>query len=71
MKKEISKLWNFFYEITPTRHIKYKKIDFALCNKSIMANKLVSTNLEQFIRRIKSPLKRNSAKYIARKLSQL
>ena len=24
----------------PTRHIKYKKIDFVPCNKSIMANKL-------------------------------
>ena len=32
----------------PTRHIKYKKIDFVRCNKSIMANKLRSTNLEQF-----------------------
>ena len=29
-----------------TRHIKYKKIDFAPCNKSIMANKLLSTNLK-------------------------
>ena len=27
----------------PTRHIKYKRIDFATCNKSIMANKLLST----------------------------
>ena len=44
--------------IPPTRHIKYKKIDFAPCNKSIMANKLRSTNLERFIRRIKSPLTR-------------
>ena len=26
-------------------HIKYKEIDFAPCNKSIMANKLLSTNL--------------------------
>ena len=42
----------------PTRHIKYKKIDFVPCNKSIMANKLRSTNLERFIRRIKSPLTR-------------
>ena len=24
----------------PTRHIKYKRIDLAPCNKSIMANKL-------------------------------
>ena len=42
----------------PTRHIKYKKIDFVPCNKSIMANKLRSTNLERFIRQIKSPLTR-------------
>ena len=42
----------------PTRHIKYKKIDFVPCNKSIMANKLRSTNLERFIRRINSPLTR-------------
>ena len=47
----------FFYENhPPTRHIKYKKIDFVPCDKSIMANKLRSTNLERFIRRIKSPL---------------
>ena len=32
----------------PTRHIKYKRIDFAPGNKSIMANKLLSTNLERF-----------------------
>ena len=42
----------------PSRHIKYKKIDFAPCNKSIMANKLLLTNLERFLRRIKSPLTR-------------
>ena len=41
-----------------TGHIKYKKIDFVPCNQSIMANKLRSTNLERFIRRIKSPLTR-------------
>ena len=56
---------NFFFNLNffnenhpPTRHIKYKKIDFVPCNKSIMANKLRSTNLERFIRRIKSPLTR-------------
>ena len=32
----------------PTRHIKYKKVDWAPCNKSIMAIKLLSTNLERF-----------------------
>ena len=49
--------FEIFYENhPPTRHIKYKMIDSAPCNKSIMANKLRSTNLERFIRRIKSPL---------------
>ena len=51
--------FEIFYEnYPPTRHVKYKKIDFVPCNKSIMANKLRSTNLERFIRRIKSPLTR-------------
>ena len=40
----------------PTRHLKYKRIKFAPCNKSIMAKRLLSTNLERFQRRIKSPL---------------
>ena len=64
---------NFFFNLKifyenhpPTRHIKYKKIDFVPCNKSIMANKLSSTNLERFIRRTKSRLRVNSANYIAR-----
>ena len=58
---------NFLNEnYPPTRHIKYKRIDFAPCNKSIMANKLRSTNLERFLRRIKSRLRVNSAKIIAR-----
>ena len=51
--------FEIFNEIhLPTRHIKYKKTDFAPCNKSIMANKLPLTNLEQFLRRINSPLTR-------------
>ena len=51
--------FEIFYENQPlTRHIKYKKIDFLPCNKSIMTNKLRSTNLERFIRQIKSPLTR-------------
>ena len=33
----------------PTRHIKYKKIDFVPCNKSFVTNKLRSTNLERLI----------------------
>ena len=50
---------NFFYENhPPTRHVKYKVIDFAPINKSIMANKLLLTNLERFLRRINSPLTR-------------
>ena len=48
----------FFKNHPPTRHIKYKKIEFVPCNKSIIANKLSSTNLERFIRRIKTPLTR-------------
>ena len=40
----------------PTRHI--NRVDLASCNKPIMANKLLSTNLEQFLRRVKSPLTR-------------
>ena len=37
MKNVFSKIWKFFFEKhTPTRHIKYKAIDFAPCNKSIM-----------------------------------
>ena len=48
--------FDFFYENhPPTRHIKYKKIDFAPINISIMAYKLSWTNLERFLRRIKSP----------------
>ena len=50
----------------PTRHIKYKVIDFAPINKSIMAYKLPWTNLERFLRRIKSRLR-----VIARNLSRV
>ena len=42
----------------PTRHTKYKRIDFDPCNKPIMANKLLLTNLERFLRRINSSLTR-------------
>ena len=62
----VLKFENFYENHPPTRHIKYKKIDLAPCNKSIMAKKLLSTNLERFLRRIKSRLRVNSAKYIAR-----
>ena len=51
--------FEIFYENhPPTRHIKYKKIDFAPIIISIMANKHSRTNLERFLRRIKSPLTR-------------
>ena len=64
--------FEIFYENhPPTCHIKYKKIEFASCNKSIMANKLLSTTLEGFLRRIKSHLRVYSAKYITRELSQI
>ena len=42
----------------PPRHDKYKVINFAPSKKSIVANKLPSGYLEQFLRRIKSPLTR-------------
>ena len=58
MKKEFFLKLNFFYEIIPHTPYKVQKIDFVPCNKSIMANKLRSTNLERFLRRIKSPLTR-------------
>ena len=56
MKIFFLKLEIFYENHPPTRHIKYKEIDFGPVNKSNMANKLLSTNLEQFRRRIKSPL---------------
>ena len=58
MKKKILKFEIFCENHPPTRHKKYKRIDFAPCNKSIMANKLLPTNLERFLRGIKSPLTR-------------
>ena len=43
-------LFEIFCENHPaTRHIKYKVINFAFSNKSITANKVPSTNLEQFL----------------------
>ena len=46
--------------------MKYKVIDVAPINKSVLAYKLPWTNLERFLRRIKSRLRVNSAKYIER-----
>ena len=58
MKKKILKFDFFDENHPPTRHIKYERINFAPCNKLIMANELLSTNLEQFLQRINSPLAR-------------
>ena len=59
MKIFFSPKFEIFYENhPPTRHTKYKRRDFAPCNKPIMANKLLLTNLERFLRRINSPLTR-------------
>ena len=67
MKKILNKNLRFFCENnSATRHIKYKSIDFVPYNKSIMANKLLSTNLERFLRRINSPLHALIARNISR-----
>ena len=51
--------FEIFCEYHPlTHHIKYKMIVFNPSSSSSMANKLPSTNLERFPRRIKSPLTR-------------
>ena len=55
----------FRKNLPPTRHIECTRKNFAPCNKSIMANKLLLTNFEQFLGRIKPRLRVNSAKYIA------
>ena len=78
MKKLNANLKNvFFYceicckKIIPHTPFKVRSDKFAPCNTSIMANKLPSTNLEQFLRHIKSLLTYISGKYIARYLSQI
>ena len=59
MKIFFSKICEIFYENhPPTHHIKNKRIDFATCNKLMMAIKLLSTNLERYLRQINSPLTR-------------
>ena len=55
----------------PTLHFNYKVIDFAPNNKSITVNKLPLINWERILRRIKSILRVNSEKYIARYLSKI
>ena len=47
MKNFFLKFETFYENHPPTRQLKYKKINFVPCNKSIMAKKL------RFIRRIK------------------
>ena len=66
-----SKIWNFVWKSSATNHIKYQRIDFAPCNKSIMENKLLSTNLDWFLRRIKSPLRRLKRELYRALLSQI
>ena len=67
MKKKILKFKIFYENHPPTRHLKYKSIDFAPYNKPIKANKLLLTSLERFLGRILTLRSRvNSAKYIAR-----
>ena len=46
--------------------LNYKKINLVPCTQSIMANKLLSTNLERFEDGLTLRLRVNSAKYIAR-----
>ena len=56
--KKFLKFEIFYKNHPPTRHIKYKRIDFAPCNKSIIAKRLLLTNLERLLRWINSPLTR-------------
>ena len=58
MKKKNLNFELFLMSSSPHTPYKYKRKNFAPFNKTIMANKLRSTNLEWFIRRIKSPLTR-------------
>ena len=52
MKKKLN-LRFFCEKLLFTRHIEYKTMKFAASNQSIMANKLPSIYLEQFLRRVK------------------
>ena len=56
---------------SPARQSKYKKIDFAPSNQSIMPNQLPSTNLERFQDGLNIRSQNNSAQYSTRKLSQV
>ena len=57
-KKKFLKFEIFNENHPPTCHSKYKRINFTPCNKPIIANKLLLTNLERFLRRINPPLTR-------------
>ena len=50
-KKKFSRKFEIFLNKNhpPTRHIMYKRINFAPFNNPIMANKLLLTNLERFL----------------------
>ena len=56
IKKDFFLIWDFSENHYPTRQIKFEVINFAPSNKSIMENKFRSTNLERFLRQVKSPL---------------
>ena len=59
-RKTIKKKIEIFFceKHHPTRHLKYKVINFAPSNKSVEASKLPSTNLERLLKSIKSSLTR-------------
>ena len=58
----------FFANHHPTRYLSYQLIEFAPNNKTILANKLPSINLEKVLGRIKSQTEEvlRWKKYIAR-----
>ena len=61
-RKENEKIIVKKFEIFCENHLPTSKvINFASSNTSIMANKLLSTNLEQFLRQIKLRLRVSSA----------
>ena len=57
-KRKQKKIEIFCEHHPPTCQIKYEVLDFALIDKSIMANKLPRTILGRYLKRIKSPLTR-------------
>ena len=63
----------FFVKLNAHTPLKVKKMeDFAASNKLIIANQLLLTNLERFIRRIKSPLTRsNISRFNSPKLAKM